>query len=82
MGKIFFSGEVLRIDQEVEEVRGLMVIDAGPITQWTNLTGMASNQEQIFLSTCCQGRDIEYTLVDASPQYLRLYKEVYRMVFF
>ena len=63
--KIYFSGQVLRLDMP-EEASELEAVDIGPITQWTNLTGMDGSQEQIILNTRCKGRDVEYNLVQPS----------------
>ena len=76
--KIYFSGQVLRLDMPEEE-SGLEVVDIGPITQWTNLTGMDGSQEQIILNTRCKKRDVEYNLVCPSDEYRPLYENTYRM---
>ena len=67
--KIYLSGKVLRLDcQEGDE--GLQVLDIGPITEWTNMTGMEGGQENIILNTRHGGKDLEFNLLKPCDEYL------------
>ena len=78
--KIFLSGKVLRVDwQEGDE--GLHVVDIGPITKWTNVTGMEGKEENIIIGTSFGGRDLEFNLMRPCEEYLAMYQNTYRMVY-
>ena len=77
---IFLCGEVLRLDsQEGEE--GLRAVDIGPITMWSNATGMNVDQENIIISAECGGRSVEFNLLRPSSQYLPMFRTIYRQVY-
>merc|ERR1740137_15848 len=78
--KIYLSGKVLRLDSQ-EGDEGLQVVDIGPITEWTNMTGMEGGQENIILGTRSGGKDIEFNLLKPCDEYLSMYKTTYRMVY-
>ena len=70
----------MRIDQEDEE-DGLSVVDLGPITQWTNVTGIKGGENNVILSMEYKGVDAEVNLVRPHKKYMPLYKNIFRMVF-
>lgn len=78
--ELWVSGKVLRIDQEDEE-DGLRVADLGPITQWTNVTGIEGGENNVILSMEYKGVDVEFNLVRPHKKYMPLYKNIFRMVF-
>jgi len=78
--KIYLSGKVLRLDCQ-EGDKGLNVVDIGPITEWTNMTGMEGGQENIILNTRHGGKDLEFNLLKPCDEYLEMFKNTYRMVF-
>ena len=78
--ELWVSGKVVRIDQEDEE-DGLRVADLGPITQWTNVTGIEGGENNVILSMEYKGVDVEFNLVRPHKKYMPLYKNIFRMVF-
>ena len=78
--ELWVSGKVLRIDQEDEE-DGLRVVDLGPITQWTNDTGIEGGENNVILSMEYKGVDVEFNLVRPHKKYMPLYRNIFRMVF-
>ena len=78
--KSYLSGKVLRLDS-LEGDEGLQVMDIGPITEWTNMTGMEGGQENIILGTRFGGKDIEFNLLKPCDEYLDMFRNTYRMVF-
>lgn len=78
--ELWVSGKVLRIDQEDEE-DGLRVVDLGPITQWTNVTGIEGGENNVILSMEYKGVDVEFNLVRPHKKYVPLYQNIFRMVF-
>ena len=79
--KIYLSGTVLRLDSSNEELEGLEVKDIGPITQWSNVTGMECGNENIIISTEHDKKEIEFNLIKPSEDYSDIYKDVYRMAY-
>ena len=78
--ELWVSGKVLRIDQDEDE-EGLRVADVGPITQWTNTTGIEGGEKNVIISIEHQGTDMEFNLLRPHQEYLPLYKNIYRMVY-
>ena len=78
--KIYLSGKVLRLDCQ-EDDEGLQVKDVGPITMWSNATGMDVGQENIIISSEHGKRELEFNLLRPSATYLDIFKDVYRMAF-
>ena len=78
--EFWVSGKVVRIDQE-EEDEGLRVVDLGPITQWTNTTGIEGGENNVIISMEYKGTDVEFNLVRPHKEYMPLYKNIFRMVF-
>ena len=70
----------MRIDKEDEE-DGLSVVDLGPITQWTNVTGIEGGENNVILSMEYKGVDVEFNLVRPHKKYMPLYRNIFRMVF-
>ena len=78
--ELWVSGKVVRIDQE-EEDEGLRVVDLGPITQWTNTTGIEGGEKNVIISMEYQGTDVEFNLIRPHKEYMPLYENIFRMVF-
>ena len=78
--KIYLSGKVLRLDCQ-EDDEGLQVKDIGPITMWSNATGMDHDQENIIISSEHAKKELEFNLIRPSQEYLNIFKDVYRMAF-
>ena len=77
---IYLAGKVLRLDsQEGEE--GLQAVDIGPITMWSNATGMNVDQENVIISAECDGKYVEFNLLRPSSHYLAMFKTIYRQVY-
>ena len=78
--KIFLAGKVVRLDcQEGDE--GIEAVDLGPITLWSNATGMDVDQENIIISTESEGRPVEFNLLRPSAEYLTMFKTIYRQTY-
>ena len=59
----------------------MSVVDLGPITQWTNVTGIKGGENNVILSMVYKGVDAEVNLVRPHKKYMPLYKNIFRMVF-
>ena len=78
--ELWVSGKVLRIDEE-EGAEGLTVVDVGPITQWTNVTGIEGGENNVIISMEHQGTPVEFNLLRPHKEYDPLYQNIFRMVF-
>ena len=70
--KIYFSGKVLRLDQEEHE-DGLLVKQI-QIVQWSNQTGMDLEQENIIISAECGSKKLEFNLLKPCQDYLFMFE--------
>ena len=59
----------------------MSVVDLGPITQWTNVTGIEGGENNVILSMEYKGVDVEFNLVRPHKKYMPLYQNIFRMVF-